>query len=251
MITLMLERGTAMLDKKKMTEEEIKLHYITPAILEQWHKSSIRMEFFFTAGKITIDGKKAKRGEANKADYLLYHGDVSENYPIAVVEAKDNNHSVLGGLPQAIRYAKILKVPFAFASNGDAFSMDIKKLLCSERSRKAYKYHHIKDQLLDDSVVKSSSLIIICYMALFGIGTMIGTFYGYPLTSSAFEAASVTGNVGLSIGVTSPAMPVVMKIYYIIAMYMGRLEFLSVFALIGYVAGGIKKLCVKSLKFAS
>jgi trk system potassium uptake protein len=129
--------------------------------------------------------------------------------------------------------------------------MDIKKLLCSERSRKAYKFHHIKDQLLDDSVVKSSSLIIICYMVLFGIGTMIGTFYGYPLSSSAFEAASVTGNVGLSIGITSPAMPAVMKIYYIIAMYMGRLEFLSVFALIGYVAGGIKKLCVKSLKFSS
>jgi len=126
--------------------------------------------------------------------------------------------------------------------------MDVKKLLYSERSRKAYKFHHIKDQLLNDSVVKSSSLIIICYLVLFGIGTMMGTFYGYPLASSAFEAASVTGNVGLSIGVTSPAMPTVMKIYYIIAMYMGRLEFLSVFALFGYVAGGIKKLCTKSIK---
>ena len=132
--------------------------------------------------------------------------------------------------------------------SGKVHFMDVKKLLYSERSRKAYKFHHIKDQLLNDSVVKSSSLIIICYLVLFGIGTMMGTFYGYPLASSAFEAASVTGNVGLSIGVTSPAMPTVMKIYYIIAMYMGRLEFLSVFALFGYVAGGIKKLCTKSIK---
>jgi trk system potassium uptake protein TrkH len=58
----------------------------------------------------------------------------------------------------------------------------------------------------------------------------------------------VTGNVGLSIGVTAPSMPMALKIYDIIAMYMGRLEFLSVFALIGYAGGGIKKLCEKSFK---
>lgn len=120
---------------------------------------------------------------------------------------------------------------------------DIKKLLLSERSMKVYKFHHIKDIVLDDGIIKSSSLIIICYIALFSIGTLMGTFYGYSLTSSAFEAASITGNVGLSIGVTAPSMPSAMKIYYIIAMYMGRLEFISVFALIGYAVGGIKKLC--------
>jgi len=68
------------------------------------------------------------------------------------------------------------------------------------------------------------------------------------MLSAAFEAASITGNVGLSIGVTSTTMPAVMKIYYIIAMYFARLEFISVFALMGYVFGGIKKLCLKHSK---
>lgn len=112
-----------MIDKSQMTEEEIKLNYITPAILEKWSKTSIRMEYYFTSGRITIDGKKAVRGEANKADYLLYYGDMSNNFPIAIVEAKENNHSPLGGLPQAIKYAIAMEVPFAFASNGDSFTM--------------------------------------------------------------------------------------------------------------------------------
>lgn len=54
-----------MIDKSQMTEEEIKLNYITPAILEKWSKTSIRMEYYFTSGRITIDGKKAVRGEAS------------------------------------------------------------------------------------------------------------------------------------------------------------------------------------------
>lgn len=127
-----------------------------------------------------------------------------------------------------------------------AMIMDIKKLLSSERNMKAYKYHHIKDHILDDSMVKSSALIIICYMVLFGIGTMLGTYYGYSFASSAFEMASVTGNVGLSIGVTTPSTPTLLKVYYIIGMYMGRLEFISVFALIGYAVGGVKKICKRS-----
>ncbi len=125
---------------------------------------------------------------------------------------------------------------------------DVKKLLSSERDVKIYKYHHIKDYVLEDGVVKSSALIIICYMVTFSIGTALGTYYGYSFADSAYEAASITGNVGLSIGVTLPSMPSVMKIYYIIAMYLGRLEFLSVFAMVGYFIGGIKKLCVKNRK---
>jgi trk system potassium uptake protein TrkH len=126
--------------------------------------------------------------------------------------------------------------------------MDVKKLLSSERSMKVYKYHHIKERILDDGIVKSSAIIICCYMVTFTIGTLLGTYYGYSFPDSAFESASVTGNVGLSIGVTTPSMPAVMKIYYIIAMYLGRLEFLSVFALIGYIFGGFKKLCANLLK---
>lgn len=126
--------------------------------------------------------------------------------------------------------------------------MDIKKLLSSERSMKVYKFHYMKDQVLEDGLIKSAAIIICCYMVTFFIGTLLGTYYGYSLSDSAFEAASVSGNVGLSIGVTTPSMPAVLKVYYIIAMYLGRLEFLSVFAFIGYVGGGIKRLCTNSLK---
>jgi trk system potassium uptake protein TrkH len=122
---------------------------------------------------------------------------------------------------------------------------DVKRLLASERIVKVFRFHHIKDQILEDGLVKASALIIICYLITFAIGTLIGTFYGYPLASAAFESASITGNVGLSIGITAPGMPSVMKVYYIIAMYLGRLEFLSVFALIGFIIGGIKKCWTK------
>lgn len=122
---------------------------------------------------------------------------------------------------------------------------DIRKMLDSERRIKIYKFHYMKEQILEDSMVKSAAFIIICYIILFTTGTALGTYYGYPILSAAFEAASVTGNVGLSIGVTSPTMPSLLKIYYIIAMYLGRLEFISVFVLIGFLFGGLKKLCLR------
>lgn len=125
---------------------------------------------------------------------------------------------------------------------------DIKKLLSSERKVKVFKFHHIKEIVLEDGMVKGAAFIIICYMLLFTVGTAIGAFYGYPILEAAFEAASVTGNVGLSIGVTSATAPTILKLYYIIAMYLGRLEFISVFALIGFLFGGAKKLCVRYIK---
>ena len=92
-----------MIDKKQMSEEEIKLNYITPAITATWPKSSIRMEFHVTNGRIIIDGKKTRRGKKGIADYILFHNDSGEWLPLAVVEAKDNTHSVLGGMGQAKR----------------------------------------------------------------------------------------------------------------------------------------------------
>ena len=125
------------------------------------------------------------------------------------------------------------------------FIREISRLLHSERSMKVFKYHHIRDMVLDDGAIRSSAIIILCYIVLFGAGTMLGTFCGYPLADSAFEAASVTGNVGLSIGLTTAAAPTVLKVYYIAAMYLGRLEFLSVFALLGIAALGVKKIWKK------
>lgn len=106
-------------NKKSLSEEDIKNRYITPALdAAKWEKSDYRMEYYFTAGRVLIQGKQHARKEGKKADYLLF---ASPNNPIAIVEAKDNNKPVGGGLQQAMEYAQILDVKFAYSSNGDAF----------------------------------------------------------------------------------------------------------------------------------
>ena len=107
------------LNKKEMSEEDIKLQYITPAILSKWDKSRITMETKITDGKICLNGNFVHRDKksAKFADYVLYW---NSGFPIAIVEAKDNNHSVSHGLQQAITYAKMMDVPFVYSSNGDA-----------------------------------------------------------------------------------------------------------------------------------
>ncbi len=110
----------SLLPKNQMTEEDIKLNYITPAIQNRGWQNRITMEtkVQFTDGKINIRGNLVNREAPKKADYVLY---IERNYPIAVVEAKDNNHSASFGLQQAMTYAKMLDVPFAYSSNGDEF----------------------------------------------------------------------------------------------------------------------------------
>ncbi len=105
------------LDKSQMTEEDIKLNYITPAILTHW-QNKVTMETRITDGRINIRGNLVARESPKKADYVLW---LNRGKPIAVVEAKDNNHSVSYGLQQAITYAQMLDVPFAYSSNGDGF----------------------------------------------------------------------------------------------------------------------------------
>ncbi len=106
------------LNKAQMTEEDIKLQFITLAITAKWSKSLITMETKITDGKINLKGNLVVREKPKKADYVLY---LQANQPIAIVEAKDNNHSVSFGLQQAMTYAQMLNVPFAYSSNGDAF----------------------------------------------------------------------------------------------------------------------------------
>lgn len=105
------------LGKKQMSEEDIKLNFITPAIQRGW-KGHITMETRITDGRINIRGNIVVRSKPKFADYLLY---LNDGKPIAVVEAKDNNHSVSHGLQQAMTYAQMMDLPFAYSSNGDAF----------------------------------------------------------------------------------------------------------------------------------
>lgn len=107
------------MSKKDLTEEDIKLRYITPAINSAgWKNEHIRMEYYFTDGRVIFQGKVHARQTGKKADYLLFH---AVNKPIAIVEAKDNNKPLGGGMQQAMEYAQILDIPFAYSSNGDGF----------------------------------------------------------------------------------------------------------------------------------
>ena len=106
------------LSKKEMSEEDIKLQYITPAITSKWDRGKITMETQVTDGKINLKGNFVFREKPKRADYILY---LNANNPIAIIEAKDNKHSVSHGLQQAMTYAQMLDLPFAYSSKGDGF----------------------------------------------------------------------------------------------------------------------------------
>jgi type I restriction enzyme R subunit len=111
------------MNKKEFTEADIRTKFITPALVGttggKWNvMTQVREEIYFTKGRVIVRGKTVRRGEAKKADYILY---LKPGLPIAVIEAKDNTHAVGAGMQQALEYAEILDLPFAYSSNGDAF----------------------------------------------------------------------------------------------------------------------------------
>lgn len=109
-----------MIDKKTLSERDICTKFITPAIEKAgWNTlTQLLEEVSFTDGKIYVRGKLTARGSKKRADYILYY---KPNIPIAIIEAKDNKHSVRSGIQQALTYAQILDIPCVFSSNGDGF----------------------------------------------------------------------------------------------------------------------------------
>ena len=106
-------------DVNELSEEDIKYRYITPAIEKSgWLKNDIRMEYYFTDGKVIVQGNQTMRGQAKKADYILHK---DGHIQLAIVEAKKYNKTIDSGLQQAMDYAQILKIPFAYSSNGKGF----------------------------------------------------------------------------------------------------------------------------------
>lgn len=108
------------MDKKTLSERDICTKFITPAVEKSgWNKQTqLLEEVSFTDGKIYVRGKLTARGTQKRADYILYY---KPNIPIAIIEAKDNKHSVRAGIQQALDYARILDIPCVFSSNGDGF----------------------------------------------------------------------------------------------------------------------------------
>jgi len=111
----------------------------------------------------------------------------------------------------------------------------IRRLISPESAFVVKKWHHITTRVLDDPVVYSTMMIVIFYIITYAVGAIVGVFYGYEPVQALFDSVSAASNTGLSCGVTSPTMPALMKIVYIIEMWAGRLEFMSIFALGGYI----------------
>jgi len=122
----------------------------------------------------------------------------------------------------------------------EALKQDVKRIILPERAVVEQRLHHLKEIFLEDKQVRAALLITVSYLALYGIGTLVGMFYSYPFLDSLFESTSAAANVGLSCGITTPSMPVGLKLTYIIQMWAGRLEFMSVFTLIGFFIAVIK-----------
>src|SRR5258708_8040511 len=108
------------MNKRVLTEPDICTKFITAALRNAgWDEMlQIREEVSFTKGRIIVRGKLVSRGRAKRADYVLYF---KPNIPLALIEAKDNSHSVGDGMQQGLDYATTLEIPFVFSSNGDGF----------------------------------------------------------------------------------------------------------------------------------
>jgi trk system potassium uptake protein TrkH len=112
---------------------------------------------------------------------------------------------------------------------------DVRRLISPESARIVEKWHHISTRLLDDATVRMALLIVLSYVGIYALGTIVGVYYDYDLVEAMFDAVSAGSNTGLSCGVVSPTMPTLMKVVYIFEMWAGRLEFMSLFALAGYL----------------
>jgi trk system potassium uptake protein TrkH len=131
---------------------------------------------------------------------------------------------------------KILRLGIIFK----VLKEDLKRIILPARAIVVQKFHHIKDIFLEDKQARSALLITLAYLGLYGIGAIIGMLFGYPFLDALFESTSAAANVGLSCGITDVAMPAALKITYIIQMWAGRLEFMSVFTLLGFFIAVIK-----------
>lgn len=131
---------------------------------------------------------------------------------------------------------KMLRIGIIFK----ALLEDIKRIILPEKAIIAQKFHHIKEIFLTDKQVRSAFLITLAYLVLYGAGAIIGMFYGYPFLNSLFESTSAAANVGLSCGITGVGMPTGLKITYILQMWAGRLEFMSIFTLLGFFVALVK-----------
>lgn len=121
-----------------------------------------------------------------------------------------------------------------------SFFGEVRRVISPESSRVTVRYHHIRDQILREPVVRSVLTIAVIFITLYAVVTAAGVFAGYPVDQAAFEGISAASNSGLSCGLLSPSSPDLLKVVYVAAMWLGRLEFIAVLALAGWVWAAVK-----------
>ncbi|MCK4776906.1 MAG: TrkH family potassium uptake protein, partial [Actinomycetia bacterium] len=124
---------------------------------------------------------------------------------------------------------KALRVGLIFRT----FIFEVKKLLLPSSAFVVEKYHHLEEMTLKTSTLRNVLIVTFSYLMVYFLGSIAGVLMGYPFMFSLFESVSSAANVGLSTGITSPSMPSFLKVVYILQMWLGRLEFISIFALFG------------------
>lgn len=139
-------------EKKDLSEADIKAKFITPSIVSAgWDEmTQIRREVTLTPGPVVVRGNLSSRNKKKKkfADYVLQK---EKGVPVAVIEAKDNNHTVGDGMQQALGYAEMLDVPCAFSSNGDGFASHLKARLADLQTTQL----HLADALSEQALAET------------------------------------------------------------------------------------------------
>jgi trk system potassium uptake protein TrkH len=123
----------------------------------------------------------------------------------------------------------------------EAIVQETRRLLRPSTAVFAQRFHYLRDQTLGEQQIRSAALIVVLYLVILVFAALVGCLYGYPLLESMFESASVTGNVGLSCGLTGAAMPAGLKVTYIFNMWAGRLEFMAVLATFGFLLTALRR----------
>lgn len=142
-----------------------------------------------------------------------------------------------GGIGSTTGGIKLMRLGIVFKS----FAMMIKRYMMPQGAVYKDSYHHLKDNIVDDRKLKNVFVFFSLFLFTYIGGMLIGVIFGYPILPSLFESVSATANVGLSLGITNPAMPAFLKVVYILQMWLGRLEFLSIFVSLGFIISLFKK----------
>jgi len=142
-----------------------------------------------------------------------------------------------GGVCSTTGAIKLMRVGIIFKT----LIMEIKRWMMPFRAVFRDRFHHLQDLILSDKRVKEAYVFTAIFLLTYVLGAVIGMMFGYPPLLALFESVSATANVGLSVGITNPAMPNGLKVVYILQMWCGRLEFLSVFVSLGFIISLFKR----------